>query len=372
VTGTRRLATAAGALALAASLTGPVAAAASSPGVGVDRTIRDARISEASGLAVSLRHPGLLWTHNDSGHPGQLFAVRPDGRTAATVRVAGVPATDWEAIAGYRDAAGRSMLAVADTGDNAAARPFVEIVVLPEPPARDATVRPERVIRLRYPAGGVDAEALLVDPDGGRAFVVTKGFGGTVYEVPPDVWRGTAALPPIATFVPRAGVPLTLVTDGVMGPGGHPVLRTYGELAVLPPLDDDVTGGSLQPLAMLRLPAQRQGEGLALSGPRTALVDSEGTGQDVLRVPLPADVVALLTPPPAPSPTSTRPSPSGTTRGGAATGGTSAAAAPGATPARGESGGSSSDVGGIAAVVAGAVVGVLAVGAVGVVRRRRR
>jgi hypothetical protein len=317
-----------------------------------------------------------------------LFAVRPDGRTAAVVRVSGVPATDWEAISAYRDASGRPMLAVADIGDNTASRPFVEIVVLPEPPARDATVRPERAIRLQYPTGAVDAEALLVDPDGRRAFVVTKGFGGTVYEVPPDVWRGTAtasgaaspAASPAAssaassaaaagapaTFVARAGVPLILVTDGVMGPGGHPLLRTYSELAVLPPLDDAVTGGSLQPLAILRLPAQRQGEGLTLRDARTALVGSEGTGEAVLRVPLPPDVLAALTPTatPTPTPTATRATATRATASGAT--GSPAEPSPGTDDA-------TQDVTApwFAAVTGGVVALTLVATAVATVRRRR-
>jgi hypothetical protein len=260
----------------------------------VDRVVRDGRLPESSGLAASLRHPGVLWTHNDSGHPAQLFAIGADGRTVATVRVAGAPATDWEAVAAYRGSDGRAMIAVADIGDNAAARASVSIVVLAEPELRSATVRPERVIRLTYPGGATDAEALLVDPDGRRAFVVSKGLlGCDLYEVPATAWTARSATAQ-AVLVDRAGVPLVLVTDGVMGPGGHPILRTYGELALLPPVDDSVTGGSLQPLATLRLPEQKQGEGLALRDPRTVLVGSEGIGQPVWRVPLPAEFTAVL------------------------------------------------------------------------------
>jgi hypothetical protein len=165
-----------------------------------------------------------------------------------------------------------------------------------------------------------------------------------VYEVPPAVWSATAASSS-ATLVPRAGVPLVLVTDGVMGPGGHPLLRTYGELAVLPPIDDTVTGGSLQPLATVRLPSQQQGESLALRDARTVLVGSEGVGQPVWRVPLPSQALAVLA---TPRPTA------------------AATPAPGAarrtTPGR-----SAPMLGALAGAVAGTVL-VLVVGA----RRRRR
>jgi hypothetical protein len=212
-----------------------------------------------------------------------------------------VNAVDWEAVATYRDRTGHPMLAIADIGDNAASRASVAIVVLPEPTLTTSTVRPARVIRLRYPSGPVDAEALLVDPDGQRAFIVTKGLGGTLFEVPPAVWTGrSAAGAEIPTLVRRAGVPLMFVTDAVMGPGGHPLLRTYGELAVLPAVQDGLTGGSLEPLAVVRLPDQQQGEGVALRDGRTALVGTEGVGRPVHRVPLPDEASAAPAPSAAP------------------------------------------------------------------------
>jgi len=281
---------------LALMATAAVSAAAAPPaGAVVDRVIRDPRITEASGLAPGLRTAGILWTHEDSGHPARLFAVRRDGRTAGVVRVSGVPATDWEAIASYRDA-GRPMLAIGDIGDNRATRTSVRIVVVAEPAPRTGTVRPVRVLTLRYPAGPADAEALLVDPDGGRAFVVTKGLGGALVQVPPAVWRGTAARAS-GTLERVATVPLPFVTDGQMGPGGHPVLRTYFGLAVLPHLTDRARGGTLRPLATMPLPAQRQGEGLTLLDGRTALIGSEGVRQPVLRVPLADDVRSVLASP---------------------------------------------------------------------------
>lgn len=292
----RRLLLAATVLTSAAAVLSVLPAAASptpSGQVAVDRVVRDAGISESSGLAPSLRHPGVLWTHNDSGHPAKLFAIGPDGRTRAVVQVTGAPALDWEAIASYRDRANRPMIVVGDIGDGRGSRPSVALVVLPEPTLRATSVRPERVIRLTYPTGPTDAEALLVDPDGGRAFIVSKGVGSTVFEVPPPVWTGESGSAK-ATLIPRGDVPLILVTDGVMGPGGHPLLRTYGELAVLSPIDDAASGGTLQPLATLRLPGQKQGESIALRDAETVLVGSEGQAQPVFRVPLPATVQALL------------------------------------------------------------------------------
>src|SRR5207244_4492721 len=113
------------------------------------------------------------------------------------------------------------------------------------------------------------------------------------------------------TLVRIASVPLVLVTDGVMGAGHHPVLRTYGEVAVLPPITPDVVGGTLEPLVVDALPAQRQGEGLALDPGGDLLLASEGVGQPILRVRPTAAMAAALAPPGAPSPGSASPGASG-------------------------------------------------------------
>jgi hypothetical protein len=281
------------------SATGPVAAPRAVPPT-PDRTVLDPRIQESSGLAVSRRHRGVLWTHNDSGGQAVVFAVGANGRTAARVRVKGVGADDWEAMASFTDAAKRPMLAVADIGDNTAKRSSVRIVIIPEPDLVDATVRNARVLRLTYPEGPVDAETILVDPLGSRAFIVTKGLGSTIYEIPPAAWRSSADT--TATLVAVATVPLLMVTDGVMGQGGHPLLRTYSHLAVLPPLTDRVRGGAVHPEATMDLPSQGQGESLTLLDGSTALVGSEGKDQPILRVPLSKEVLTVLSPRSRPAP----------------------------------------------------------------------
>ena len=47
------------------------------------------KIHESSGLAVSHRHPGLFWTHNDSGDAPRLYAFDEQGRHHGTLRRAG-------------------------------------------------------------------------------------------------------------------------------------------------------------------------------------------------------------------------------------------------------------------------------------------
>ena len=51
---------------------------------------------ETSGIAVSHRTPGMIWTHNDSGGEPVLFALNADGSLRGKVRVEGVTNYDWE------------------------------------------------------------------------------------------------------------------------------------------------------------------------------------------------------------------------------------------------------------------------------------
>ena len=56
-------------------------------------------LRESSGLAVSRRQPGVLWSHNDSGDGPNLYAIDLSGRLLATIPVANAAARDWEDIA---------------------------------------------------------------------------------------------------------------------------------------------------------------------------------------------------------------------------------------------------------------------------------
>jgi hypothetical protein len=253
-----------------------VRGAAAGEGARVAFAVGDPRIAESSGLAASVRHPGVLWTHNDSGDSARLFALGPDGRVLATVRLAGVEARDWEAIATGRDDAGRPALFVGDIGDNLGSQRSVSVYRVTEPAAlRDATV-PARRYRLRYADGPHNAEALLVDPRSNRLYVASKqDEGGGLYQAPArlrgdrvNLLRRIAAVPPT-------------VTDGAFAPDGRTfVLRTY--------LDAHVYTAQGKPLDRFGLPLQRQGESIAYARDgRDVLVGSEGVRSEIWRVSLP-------------------------------------------------------------------------------------
>ena len=146
-------------------------------------TLEDRRVDESSGLVASRRSPGLLWTHNDSGDGPYVYAFDRAGRSRGAWRVEGARAVDWEDIAaGPGPARGQSYLYAGDIGDNDRERDFVVVYRFPEPeiPAGQAGGKEERrtepaeAIRLKYPDGAHNAEALAVHPTTGDLYVITK------------------------------------------------------------------------------------------------------------------------------------------------------------------------------------------------------
>ncbi|UGQ15150.1 hypothetical protein LO772_17215 [Yinghuangia sp. ASG 101] len=266
----RRVMTVAGAVALCLAGATPGAHAA-------DRvlTIGDPRITESSGLAASARHPGVFWTHNDSGGTAQLYAVGPDGQVKATVTLAGVKAVDWEAMASGKDENGAPALFVGDIGDNDAKRDDVSIYRIPEPEIlRDTTVTPTRY-PIAYDGGPRDAEALLVHPVTGQVTIASKGlFGAGLYSPKGPLREGV-----VTTFGRIADAP-SLVTDGAYAPDGSRfILRGYFTANMFAAPGDGI--------GRVETPRQKQGESVTFSPDGASVVfGSEGKNSELWRVTL--------------------------------------------------------------------------------------
>src|SRR6476660_5572022 len=61
--------------------------------------IQNTAVTEASGIVASRLNHNVLWTHNDSLNPNQLFAMTTAGVDLGTYTVTGTFNLDWEDIA---------------------------------------------------------------------------------------------------------------------------------------------------------------------------------------------------------------------------------------------------------------------------------
>ena len=236
-------------------------------------------LHEASGLAISRRVPGRLWTHNDSGQP-VLFALDSRGSVTGQVRLTGADVVDWEAIAVGPCGSG-SCIYVADIGDNNAARSRVTIYRLPEPEAASGTAAVADVFHATYPDGSHDAEALLVAGDG-RLYIVTKGETGPigVYRFPPELTSGATAR------LERVGEPsakpdaASRITDAAVSPDGQwAALRTKSSLTFYRAAD--LLAGQWRAATRVDLTPLKepQGEGVAIGGDNMVFLAGEGGGK---------------------------------------------------------------------------------------------
>lgn len=141
-------------------------------------------IPESSGLINSRKHPGVFWTHNDSGNGPTLFAVTREGKGVGQFTL-GVRNNDWEAIT----ADDEGHLYVGDTGNNDRRRDRVIVYRVDEPDvdaanadgnaragAQPAPLRVNATWRLGFPAAPFDAESLFLFQ--GKGYVISKLLTG--------------------------------------------------------------------------------------------------------------------------------------------------------------------------------------------------
>ncbi|MFI0409871.1 hypothetical protein [Actinomadura sp. 3N508] len=260
-------------------------ASGSARGEQIAFTIDDPRITESSGLAASTRHPGIVYTHNDSGGVPKIYALDAGGRVRAVLTFAGAGARDWEGIALGKDERGRPAIFAADIGDNlGGAWPYVTVYRIREPAQiRSQTLR-ATTFKIKYADGPRNAETFMINPRTNRVYIASKLFGGKVYEGPAklrtsgyNVVRKVADAPAMAT-------------DGAFSPDGRTcVIRSYFGARLYSVGPDGRPGKSLKSLG---IPMQSQGESLSYTADgRSLLLGSEGENQPVYRLPLPDEAL---------------------------------------------------------------------------------
>jgi len=235
-------------------------------------------VHEASGLALSRRSEGVLWTHGDAGEP-VIVAVGEDGQARGVTRVAGATVQNWEDIAAG-PCPGGDCLYIADIGDNAANRGQITVYRVPEPDPGAASTSPAEALHASYPDGSHDAEAMFLD-SAGRIYLVTKGETGPVgvYRFPPSPAPGaTVRLEKVLALTETELRRPERITGASASPDGRSVaLRTLKSVSIYP-LGSLTGADSLSPPAEYDVEAagEPQGEGIALGTGGEVFLASEG------------------------------------------------------------------------------------------------
>jgi len=250
-------------------------------------TLHDAMLGalpEASGLALSARTPGVLWSMNDSGVPF-VFPLDAMGRVLGRVRVEGADINNWEDVS-VAPCAGKSCLYIADTGNGGGTqRNDVVLYRMHEPAPTDTKTSTVEAFNAVYPADeDHEAEAMFVAD--GQPYLVTKGHPSLVFRFPRRMEAGTLATLERVGTVPTERYQATTIrketriTDAETSPDGKWVaMRTNKELMLYRAAD--IVAGHFEMFWQYDLSPldEAQGEGVAISNDGDVYLASEGGGK---------------------------------------------------------------------------------------------
>lgn len=239
--------------------------------------LAEPRLTESSGLAFSIRNPDRLWTHNDSGDGAWLYAFDRQGKATGRWFLMSVKANDWEDIASFQ-VDGQSYIVIADTGDNDAKRSDIKLHWFKEPDPDDSGRLFQgqiQTIRVRYPFGARDCEAIAVDPKTKLVWLATKRWlpSCDLLTVP------LAASNDLVTATSAGTLPLPMVTGmDISADGQSMVIGSYLNAVLFQKkqvAEDWSTALRSAPLS-LAMPKLRQIEAIAFDLQKRIWVTSEG------------------------------------------------------------------------------------------------
>jgi hypothetical protein len=251
--------------------------------------LENAAVTESSGLAFSNLSDNRLWTHNDSGDTGRLFAFDRNGKSTGGCELVGVDAIDFEDMASFtQDSVAR--MVVADFGDNGSARAMVSLYFFDEPsPDQQTSVAKWTRIDVRYADGPRDCEAIAVDPQRRVVTLITKSFVpvASVYELPlPNRAHsdGDTAATDAEVLTRVATLPIPLVTAADRDPvSGDYVVTNYFQMFRYATGDNDKPWWQSTPKAV-NLPTLKQIEAVAVDRAGDVWVTSEGSPTPLAKV----------------------------------------------------------------------------------------
>jgi hypothetical protein len=234
--------------------------------------LESASLAEASGLAASRKHPGLFWSHNDSGDKARVFAFDKTGKHLAEITLAEAMPFDCEDMAiGPGPQTGIDYLFLGDVGDNWSMRSsvfvyrFEEPSVVPGQEPTNTTVTEFETLELIYPDGSHDCETVMVDPYNGDIILVVKTAG----EIAAAVFVAPMPLSPSKpTMVLEAGtIMMELATGGDISPDGtRMIVKNYFEGGLWMRQQAQPLAAALAaPRCPIPVVLEKQGEAIAFS-----------------------------------------------------------------------------------------------------------
>ena len=254
--------------------------------------LADRSVDESSGLACSRRHPGLFWTHNDSGGDARFHLFDLKGRDLGSCVLPDVLAYDWEDMASFTWQ-GKHFLLLCDVGNNGLASDVQILHLAEEPPVDpDKGVAAEeapvvQTIFFSYEDDHRNCEAVAVDPTDRTILLATKQFELKCY---------VYALPwpednPKKAFTARriATLKIPLVTGMDVSPDGRrAVLVTYGNAyEFVRKEDEDWASALAREPREIQMPARIQGESICYGADgKTLYLTSEKLPTPLWEVPV--------------------------------------------------------------------------------------
>lgn len=141
--------------------------------------VTNKKLEEVSDLAASINNPGMLWAHNDSGNPPEIFLIDQQLNLKLTCRLQGAANRDWEDIAvGPGPVDGKNYIYIGEIGDNLGIFQYKNIYRFEEPVYKTGTgaitITKFDTITFQLPDAIKDTEALLINPIDKNLYVISK------------------------------------------------------------------------------------------------------------------------------------------------------------------------------------------------------
>ncbi|MEJ7849131.1 MAG: hypothetical protein WKF92_13695 [Pyrinomonadaceae bacterium] len=260
-------------------------------------------IKESSGITMSRCQRDIIWTHNDSGDGPFIYAMSSKGKHLGAWQVRNARNLDWEDIASFKDSFGKCQLYIGETGNtdkNERSEHKIYRVAEPIVGASDSNSTSKNTLQtaaaevliFSYPDSRHDAETLLVHPQTGDIYVLTKQRDkpSGVYKLKPIFDESITVKAEKISDITLPAVPNGLLTGGEISPDGKRlILCDYfaGYELTLPvgaASFDDIW--KQKPFA-IELGDRKQGEAIGYSADGLSiLATSEGKNQPIIEVKL--------------------------------------------------------------------------------------